>query len=124
MPRSLRSFAAVAASLLALGVLAMGVGSANADPLQHFTGTFAIQCGSDTLVLVAKPGSSNIVTINEMPSNGVSILMGATVTVSGVVVLDFHKPFTEHQDVTVCTDLSLPPGVTAVYEVLNTPPQK
>jgi hypothetical protein len=121
MPRSLLSLTAVAASLLSLGVLAVRVGGANADPVQHFDGTFAIQCGSDTLVLVAKPGSSNVVTVNGTPSNSVAVLMGETVTVDGVVTLDVHKPYTQNQDVTTCIDLTTPPGVTAVYELVISP---
>jgi hypothetical protein len=49
------------------------------------------------------------------PSTSVSILKGLTVTVDGVVVEEFHKPFTSHQDVTVCTEVS-PPGELVVVD--------
>jgi hypothetical protein len=100
--------------------LALGTTAASADPVQHF-GTFTVQCGDDTLVLVGKPGSSTVVTINGQPSTSVSILMGITVTVNGVVVEEFHKPFTQNQDVTICSDVDPGPGVSVVAEVLNTP---
>ncbi len=118
---SFKRRAMVALACLTLAILAVGAGGANADPVQHFFGTFAIQCGSDTLVLVAKPGSSKVVTINGIPSNSVAILMGEIVTVDGVVVQEFHKPYTENQDVTTCIDLTTGPGITAVYELLITP---
>jgi hypothetical protein len=112
----------LAVGLTTLGLMAVtvGAGSAIADPVQHF-GTFTIQCGADTLVIVSKPGSSNVVTINGVPTNSVSILMGIVVTVDGVVVEEFHKPYTEKQDVTICTEVDPGPGVTVVAEVLNTP---
>jgi hypothetical protein len=106
---------------LALATLAVGAGSAKGDPLNHFAGTFAVRCGSDTLVIVAKPGSSNVVSINGVPTNAVTVLMGATVTVDGVVVVDFHKPYSQNQDVLTCIDLTTPPGTTAIYELLITP---
>ena len=93
-------------------------GSAGADPIQHFD-TFTIHCGSDTFVLVSKPGSSNVVTINGMPSNSVHILMGVVLTVDGQVVEEFHKPYASNQDVRICRDSA--PGVTIVAEVLTTP---
>jgi hypothetical protein len=106
---------------LALMILAIGVGSAKADPLNHFTGTFASQCGSDTIVVVAKPGSSNVVSINGVPTNAVAVLMGLKVTENGVVVQEFHKPYSQNHDVLTCVDLTTPPGTTAVYEILITP---
>ena len=75
---------AVTLVCLMLGTFAVGAGSAHADPVRHFEETMTIHCGSDTLVLVAKPGSSNVVTINGTPTNSVSILMGITVTVRKV----------------------------------------
>jgi hypothetical protein len=108
-------------SEVALVTLAVGAGSATADPVQAFD-TFTIQCGSDTLVIVSKPGSSNVVTINGVPTNSVSILMGMIVTVNGEVVEEFHKPYTENQDVTICTFDEGPEH--GVVEVLNTPPGK
>ena len=107
-------------ALLLLGVVLAAASTAAADPVRHFE-TFTIQCGTDTLVIVSKPGSSTVVSINGMPSNSVSILKGITVTVNGVVVEEFHKPFTEHQDVVVCTEVGAPPGVVVVAETLLTP---
>ena len=120
---SLKRRGAMALVCLALGTLAVGAGNAKADPLNHF-GTFSVRCGSDTLVLVAKPGSSNVVSINGVPTNAVTVLMGATVTVDGVVVQDFHKPYSQNHDVLTCIDLTTPPGTTAVYELLITPQGK
>jgi hypothetical protein len=120
---SIKRRAVLALSFFALAAGVVGVGSAMADPVNHF-GTFSAQCGSDTLVLVAKPGSSNILTINGVPTNSVSILMGITVTVDGVVVEEFHKPYTQNQQVTVCDEIDPGPGTTIVVEVLNTPPGK
>ena len=71
-------------------------------------------------MIVSKPGSSNVVTFDGQPSTSVSILQGITVTVDGVVVEEFHKPFTSHQDVTVCTE-SPEPGVLVVLETILTP---
>lgn len=91
--------------------------TASADPVRHFD-TFFIECGGQQFEIVAKPGSSNFVA-----STSVSILMGFTVidTATGAVLDEFHKPFTDHQDVTVCRDLSAEAGVTVVVELLNTP---
>ncbi|OLC52606.1 MAG: hypothetical protein AUH85_16715 [Chloroflexi bacterium 13_1_40CM_4_68_4] len=100
-------------------VLAMQT-SALADPVQHF-GTFRVQCGPDLQVLVGKPGSSPIVSVNGQSSTSVNILMGLTIAIDGVVVFAFHKPFTEHQQVTICTGLDEPPGVSVVAETLVTP---
>jgi hypothetical protein len=112
---------AVALLCLALMILAVGAGSAKADPLNHFEDTFASQCGSDIVVVVAKPGSSNVVSINGVPTNAVAVLMGLKVTVDGVVVQEFHKPYSQNHDVLTCIDLTTPPGTTAVYEILITP---
>lgn len=120
---SVKRRVAVALISLTLVTLAVGAGSAFADPVRPFD-TFTIQCGSDTLVIVSKPGSSNVVTINGVPTNSVSILMGIIVTVNGVVVEEFHKPYTRNQDVTICTEVDPGPGITVVVEVLNTPPRK
>jgi hypothetical protein len=117
---SLKRPVAAALTGLTLMTFALAAGPASADPTQHF-GTFTIQCGTETLVIVSKPGSSNVVTVNGMPSNSVSILKGIVVTVNGVVVEEFHKPYTAHQDVTICTEVDPGPGVTVVAEVLNTP---
>jgi hypothetical protein len=112
--------------LLALAALAMCLalgtaGTASADPLNHFE-TFTVTCGDDVLVITEKPGASTVVTFNGEPSTSVSILMGLTVTDNGDVLIDFHKPFTEHQDVTICHEAGLPAGVEVTAEVLNTPP--
>ena len=92
--------------------------TASADPVQHFD-TLLIECGGEQFEIVSKPGSSNFV-----ESNSVSILMGVTVidTATGEVLDEFHKPFTENQDVTVCHDLGAEEaGLTVILEVLNTP---
>jgi hypothetical protein len=91
--------------------------TAGADPVRHFD-TFFIECGGQQFEIVGKPGSSNFVA-----STSVSILMGLTVidNATGVVLDEFHKPYTEHQDVLVCQDLSADAGVTVYVEVLNTP---
>jgi len=47
--------------------------------------------------------------------------MGLTIAIDGVVVFAFHKPFTEHHLVTICTGLDEPPGVSVVAETLVTP---
>lgn len=120
---SFKRRAAVGLAGLAFGSFSVGAGPAGADPVQHF-GTFTIQCGADTLVIVSKPGSSNVVTVNGVPSNSVSILMGIVVTVNGTVVEEFHKPYTRHQDVTICTEVNPGPGISVVAEVLNTPRRK
>jgi hypothetical protein len=93
--------------------------TANADPVQHF-GTFVIECDGEQFEIVSKPGSSNFV-----DSTSVSILMGVTVidTATGEVLDEFHKPYTEHQDVTICQDITaIEDGLTVIVEALNTPP--
>ena len=70
-------------------------------------------------MIVSKPGSSNVVTFDGQPSTSVSILKGLTISVDGVVVEEFHKPFTSHQDVTVCTEAG--PGALVVVETILTP---
>jgi hypothetical protein len=102
-----------------VGVLVLSTATASADPTNHF-GTFEITCGGHSLVIVSKPGSSNVVTFDGQPSTSVSILKGLTYTVDGVVVEEFHKPFTSHQDVTVCTETPAP-GELVVVETILTP---
>jgi hypothetical protein len=105
------------ASLLSCGALATGAG---ADPTQHFTVTFTIVCGGNDLVIVAKPGSSNVVTVNGLASTSVSVLFGLHVVDNlGNVVVDFSKP--GHQPVQTCRDTSWPTGWTATAETLITP---
>jgi hypothetical protein len=103
----------------ALGTLVLPTATASADPTNHF-GTFEITCGGHSLVIVSKPGSSNVVTFDGQPSTSVSILKGLTYTVNGVVMEEFHKPFTSHQDVTVCTETPAP-GELVVVETILTP---
>jgi hypothetical protein len=95
------------------------VPTAGADPVRHFD-TFFIECGGQQFEIVGKPGSSNFV-----DSTSVSILMGITVVdnTTGEVLDEFHKPYTAHQDVTICRDLSAEAGLSVTLEVLNTPPQ-
>ena len=70
-------------------------------------------------MIVSKPGSSNVVTFDGQPSTSVSILVGLTISVDGVVVEEFHKPFTSHQDVTVCTEAESPPSFVVVETILD-----
>jgi hypothetical protein len=106
---------------ITVGLLFATFGIASADPVNPF-GTFEVQCGNDVLELVGKPGSgSQVVAINGEPTNAVIVLMGVVVTVEGEgVVEEFHKPFTENQRVTVCTQ-NPEPGVTVVTQFLITP---
>ena len=99
--------------------LVLPASTANADPTNHF-GTFTISCGGHALVITSQPGASNVVTFDGQPSNSVSVLMGLTFTVDGDVVMEFHKPFVDRQDVTVCTS-SEAPGELLVVETLLTP---
>ncbi|MCA1706613.1 MAG: hypothetical protein LC808_26460 [Actinobacteria bacterium] len=118
MKRIPAQVAAVAAAVAAAGALAS---AAPADPTQHF-GTFTIACGGNTIVIVSKPGSSNVVTFNGEESTSVSILFGYHLEdASGNVIVDFHKPVTEHMQLTTCTDTSVPPGFTGTAETLITP---
>jgi len=51
--------------------------------------------------------------------------MGITVidTATGEVLDEFHKPYTKHQDVTICQDITaIEDGLTVIVEALNTPP--
>jgi hypothetical protein len=104
-----------------LALLLGSAASAGADTTHHFTGTFVITCGGNTLTLVAKPGSSNVLTVNGEPSNSVSILLGMTVTQDGVVVSDFQKA-TNNPNSTVCEQSTDTPGETITLRVINTPP--
>jgi len=104
---------------IGIGLLLAFASVASADPTAHFS-TFTIHCGGNVYEIVSKPGSSNVVTVNGLPSTSVSVLMGLTITVSGETVFEFHKPFTEHQSFTVCRDEE-PGGVVVVAEVLFTP---
>lgn len=108
--------------LAVLATLVVGlsvIGAASADPTRHF-GTFEAVCDGHTLVLVSKPGSSAVVTLDGQDSTSVSILKGIVITDNGVVVFEFHKPFTEKHDVVVCTG-TFAPGVTFVAETILTP---
>jgi hypothetical protein len=104
-----------------LALLLGSAASAGADPTQHFTGTFVATCGGNTLTVVAKPGSSNVLTVNGEPSNSVSILLGLTETQNGVVVSDFQKA-TNNPNSTVCDLPTGVPGDTITVRVINTPP--
>ncbi len=112
----------IAAIVLALVYLASASAPASADPVQHFA-TFTITCGGKTFVVVSKPGSSNVVTVNGVPSNSVTILMGITVTVNGETVFEFHKPYALNNEerIAICSESDLPAGVTVVAEVKFTP---
>jgi hypothetical protein len=110
-----------ACAWVVVGLFVATAGTATADPINNF-GTFEVQCGNDVLELVGKPGlGAQVVAINREPTNAVTVLMGVVVTVEGVgVVEEFHKPFAENQQVTVCTQ-NPEPGVTVVTEFLITP---
>ena len=107
-------FAALTAALL------LPATTASADPTNHF-GTFEITCGGHSLVISDKPGSSTVVTFDGQPSTSVSILKGLVASIDGTVVFEFHKPFTAHQDTTVCTATGPDPGETQVVEMILTP---
>ena len=112
----------VIAIALALVYLASAAKPVSADPIQHFS-TFSITCAGTVFEIVSKPGSSNVVTVNGVPSNSISILMGITVTVDGLIVFEFHKPYTSNQSdrIAICTENGDPPGVVVVAEVKFTP---
>jgi hypothetical protein len=103
-----------------IGALSVLAPSAGADPTNHFDVSFTIICGGKALVIVAKPGSSNVVTVNGQPSTQVSVLFGLHVTDNlGNVIIDFRKP--GNQPVQTCTDTSWPTGWTATAETIITP---
>jgi hypothetical protein len=106
----------------ALALLLGSAASAGADPTQHFTGSFDVICGGNTLTIVDKPGSSNVITVNGQPSNSVSILFGLTIRVDGEIVFDFQKA-TDNPNVVVCDIPSGEPGLEFTVRVINTPPQ-
>jgi hypothetical protein len=112
----------ISAIVLAFVFLASASAPASADPVRHFP-TFTIACGGDMWVIVSKPGSSNVVSVNAMPSNSISILMGFTIREAGVIVAEMHKPYAlNHGDrIVYCQDLSVPAGVTFTAEVKFTP---
>lgn len=112
----------IAAIVLALVYLASASAPASADPVNHFS-TFTITCAGKVFVIVSKPGSSNVVTVNGVPSNSISILMGLTITDHGVVVFEFHKPYAlNHEErIAICSESDLPAGVTVVVESKFTP---
>src|SRR5438876_4904460 len=83
----------VAAVVIAFGYLASSSAPASADLVGHFS-TFSITCAGNVFEIVSKPGSSNVVTVHGGRSNSISILMGITVTVDGVIVFEVHKPYT------------------------------
>jgi hypothetical protein len=111
----------IAAIVLALVYLASASAPASADPAKF--STFTITCAGTTFEVISKPGSSNVVTVNGVPSNSVAILMGITVTDHGVVVVDFHKPYALNQAdrIAVCTENGHPEGLIVIVEVKITP---
>jgi hypothetical protein len=111
----------ISAIALAFVCLATAAVPASADPVRHF-GTFTIHCGGVAFVLSEKPGSSNVVTVNGMPSNSISILMGLTVKdPTGATVDEFHKPYALNQGdrIVVCQDTF--DGFEFIAEVKFTP---
>ena len=118
----MRSRVGIVTVLLALVLAAVAAGPAGADPTRHWDESFTIVCGGHSYVIVSKPGSSNVITIDGQPSNAVSILFGIHVEDDqGNVIVDFHKPALANQTFTTCTDTSWPPGWTATAETLITP---
>jgi hypothetical protein len=112
----------IGATLVAALALLLGsAASAGADPTRHFTESFDVICGGNTLTVVSKPGSSNVITVNGQPSNSVSILFGLTIRMDGEVVFDFQKA-TNNPNVVVC-DVPAEPGVEITVRVINTPPR-
>jgi hypothetical protein len=113
----------ISAIVLAFVYLASAAVPASADPVRHFE-NFTITCGDDVYVIVSKPGSSNVVTLNGAPSNSISILMGITVkdTATGAILDEFHKPYTLNQGdrIAVCYDRTFP-ETFVIAEVKFTP---
>jgi hypothetical protein len=106
------------------GVLLLGsTGVAAADPTQHVVDAFDIKCGGDTYTVVAKPGSSNVLTVNGEPSNSVSVLFGLTVREGGEVVFEFPQKAENNPTVIVCED-NPAPGVEVTFRVIITPPEQ
>jgi hypothetical protein len=104
-----------------LAVLLGSAVSAGADPTRHFSGTFELTCGNNTLTLVSKPGSSNVVTVNGEPTNSVSILLGLTALEDGEVVFDFQKAANNPNAITCHL---VEPGLEVIVRVINTPPER
>jgi hypothetical protein len=114
----------ISAIVLALACLATAAAPANADPVMHF-GVFTINCPNHVeYVIVSKPGSSNVVTVNGVASNSVSILMGFTVVdkATGAVLDEFHKPYALKQGdrILICEDRGFP-DIIVIAEVKFTP---
>ena len=109
------------AVLAALAGFALAAPAANADPTVHFTESFAIQCGEDVYVIVAKPGTSQVLTVNGAPSNAVSVLFRLVNTTPGgesTTLVD--KPLPPNGKVLVCTSEGLAPGDTITAWTLIT----
>jgi hypothetical protein len=87
------------AFVIAFALSAVGAHSAGADPTKHFTGSFAIQCGGTTYVIVEKPGASHVITANGAPSNSVSVLF--RLVIGGETIVDKPLPKTGHLQ--ICT---------------------
>jgi hypothetical protein len=96
-----------------------GLGWCGPDGTLH--GSFDVFCGGNTLTVVDKPGSSNVITVNGQPSNSVWILFGLTIRENGEIVFDFQKA-TDNPKVVVC-DVEPEPGFEFTGRVINTPPQ-
>jgi hypothetical protein len=105
---------------LALALCASAVPAASADPTNHFTESFAINCGGDVYVIVSKPGASQVLTLNGAPSNAVSVLFRLVNTgTSGTTTL-VDKPLPKNEKVLVCTTEGLAPGDTLTAWTLIT----
>jgi hypothetical protein len=116
----------VTIAVVLLGFAAVAA-TAGADPTRHFTVPFTILCGPNQdieVVIVSKPGSSNVVTVNGQPTNAVSILFSLyVVDDQNNVVVDYHKPSAshDHPQIQTCVDTSWPPGWSATAETRITP---
>ena len=106
--------------VLVFALAAAAVPAASADPTRHFTESFPITCGGDVYVIVSKPGSSQVLTVNGDPSTAVSVLFRLVSTgPSGTTVL-VDKPVPSNGKILVCTTEGLAPGETLTAWTLIT----
>ena len=108
--------------VLALALAAGVVPPAGADPTRHFTEAFPITCGNDVYVIVSKPGTSQVLTVNGDDSNAVSVLFRlVNTTPSGVATTLVDKPLPQNGKAVVCTTEGLAPGDVITAWTLITP---
>jgi hypothetical protein len=109
------------AFVAALAVAAASAQLAAADPTRHFTESFPIDCGGKTYLLVSKVGSSQVITVDGVPSNSVSVLFRLVLSgPSGSQTL-VDKPLPKTAHLTVCTGPGDSPGETITAWTLITP---